>query len=136
MSKASAKGAPSGAERRKTRRRPILDTFSLFVVVPKKGVHRLPVHDLSDEGMGFDFDIEGESAADFPVQRGETVDVLLYLNQSLYLPLSVRVVRVEDKGEIRKVGAEFTEKSGPAFQGYAAFLAMLDAVAEAGHIEG
>jgi hypothetical protein len=123
-----------GAERRKTKRRPVLDTFSLFVVVPKKGMHRLQVHDLSEGGLGFDLDIDGENFDEFPAKVGEQIEVHLYLNQSLYLPLAAQIARVEDTKTVRRVGAEIVEKGSPSAKAFAAFLQMLDVVTEAGQI--
>jgi hypothetical protein len=133
MSKASAN--PKASERRRSNRRPILDTFSLFAVVPKKGVHRLPVHDLSEQGIAFDLDIEGEAHEQFPIAIGEKIELLLYLNQSLYLPLSGKVMRVDDKSEVRKIGAELSDTGSASFKGYAAFLQLLEVLAESGQID-
>lgn len=121
-------------ERRRSRRRPILDTFSLFVVVPKKGVHRLQIHDVSDQGIGFDLDIDGESAADFPINAKENLDVQLYLNQSLYLNLKIQVARIEEGGAVRKIGAEFTERTSVSYKAFASFLQVLDLLSEAAQI--
>lgn len=122
-------------ERRGARRRPILDSFSCFVVVPKKGPHRLTVYDLSDTGVGFDFDIEGENAADFPVKAGETHELHFYLNQSLYVPLTIRVMRMDDSKVIRRIGAEFVTsgnaRSASGVNAVLAFLRMIDEISEA-----
>jgi hypothetical protein len=123
-----------GAERRRFKRRPILDTFSLFVVVPKKGMHRLQVHDLSDSGIGFDLDIDGENFDEFPVKAGEKLTVHLYLNQSLYLPIEVQVARIEDSKTVRRIGAEVIDRSSASFKAFSSFLQMLDLVTEAGQI--
>jgi hypothetical protein len=122
----------SGIERRRARRRPILDTFSMFCVVPKKGVYRLPVHDVSDHGIGFDLDMEGEEGQQLAVKLGEPLEVHFYLNQSLFLPLSVRVARI-DEGKIRRIGAEL-DTQAPAHAGFAAFLKMLDAIVDVAQI--
>lgn len=127
---------PKADERRRSRRRPILDTFSLFVVVPKKGVHRLQVHDLSDLGIGFDLDIDGESFDEFPINPKEKLTVQLYLNQSLYLNLDVQVMRIEDSSGVRRVGAEFTDRTSPSHKAFAAFLQMLDLLSETAQISG
>jgi hypothetical protein len=144
MTKASppsnAPGGPSH-ERRRSKRREILSTFSLFVVVPRKGPHRLTVHDLSEDGIGFDLDIEEEadtsSGDGLPAKlQNSKLDVHLYLNQSFYLPLRASIKRVEDrKKTIRRLGAEFTERQDPAYRGLIAFIAMLDAVSEPGVIK-
>jgi hypothetical protein len=135
MNKSSAKGrAPEGAERRRSKRMDILSTFSLYVVVPRKGPHRLPVHDLSDRGIGFDFDIEEEDGANFfPVELGRELELHLYLNQSLYIPLKIVTRRLQEtKRGVRLVGAEFPERHLPSHMALLAFLDMLEAVSEAG----
>lgn len=124
-----------GADRRRARRRPILESFSLFIVVPKKGVHRLSVHDLSEVGMGFDLDTEGESVADFPLKTGDLIEVRFYLNQSLYLPLALEVARVDERAGVRKVGAAFKDPKDPSYQGYLAFLKMLDGIVDLVRLE-
>lgn len=121
----------TGKNRRGARRRPILDSFSFFVVIPRKGDHRLKVYDVSDSGMGFDFDIEGESPEAFPVKSGEILDLNFYLNQSLYLPLAVKVIRVDDSRVIRRIGSEFRESQGHGYKALLSFLQMIDDVSEA-----
>jgi len=120
----------SGIDRRGSRRRPILESFSFFVVVPKKGFHRLRVVDLSDTGVGFDYDIVGEMKEAFPVKAGETFELQFYLNQTLFLPMNVKVARIDDSKVLRRVGAEFTATGTPEHQGLLAVLDMIDKVSE------
>lgn len=119
-----------GIDRRKARRRPILDSFSFYVVVPKKGYHRLRVADLSDSGVGFDFDIAGESPDDFPVKHGEEFELHFYLNQTLFLPMQVMVARIDDSKAIRRIGAEFKNRGSSEYQGIMAILEMIDRLSE------
>jgi hypothetical protein len=138
MSKGSAKEAKSGkdgAERRRSRRQPVLDTFSLFVVVPKKGIHRLPIHDVSLEGIGFDLDMEGESPSDFPVKQGETVELRIYLNQSLFLTLNTKIARLVEKNLVRRVGGEFVDRSGKSFKAFQSFMKMLEDIVDSAQID-
>jgi hypothetical protein len=128
----------SGAERRQAKRRPVIESFSLFLVVPSKGVHRLRVHDVSEIGIGFDLDLDGESFEEFPVQKGQRIEIQLYLNQSLSLPLSVTVARVQADGTIRRIGAQFEKEAsenGQGFRAYRAFVDMIDALAEVAEIQ-
>ena len=124
----------TGVERRKAKRRPILESFSLFVVVPGKGDYRLPLHDLSELGIGFDLDMEGEDPAAFPIKPSEHIDVLLYLNQTLSIPLTVKVARIVDEGGYRKIGAEFLEKNGKSHQALLSFVKVIDELAEIGRV--
>lgn len=120
----------TGIDRRGSRRRPILESFSFFVVVPKKGFHRLRVVDLSDTGVGFDYDIVGEMKEAFPVKVGEVFELQFYLNQTLYLPMNVKVARIDDSKVLRRIGAEFTVTGTPEHQGLLAVLDMIDKVSE------
>lgn len=120
----------TGIDRRGSRRRPILESFSFFVVVPKKGFHRLRVVDLSDTGVGFDYDIVGEMKEAFPVKTGETFELQFYLNQTLYFPMNVKVARIDDSKVLRRIGAEFTATGTPEHQGLLAVLDMIDKVSE------
>jgi len=125
----------SPAERRRTQRRTLLETFSFFAMVPKKGPHRLTVHDLSEEGIGFDLDIEGEAAAEFPISQGEVFELRLYLNQALYLPLLIEVRRIEEKNQIRRIGAAFSEKDSPGHKACLCLIQMLDRIGDIAKID-
>lgn len=118
-------------ERRRAERRPVLDTFAVFVVIPKKGMCRLKIHDMSELGLGFNLDVLREAHDDFSVRVGHSLDLRFYINQSLFLPLSVRVVRVDIQDGMHRVGAEFSEKNSPAYQAFLSFLQMLDRILEA-----
>lgn len=117
-------------ERRRSRRRPVLSTFSIFIVIPKKGIHRLMVHDISELGMGFDLDIEGEPAGDYPAQIGDTVDFRFYLNSTLFIPLSIQITRLEETSLKRRVGAEFKDLSSPNYNAFLNFLQLLDKIVD------
>ena len=131
------KGKPGfdGEDRRKSARRPILESFGFFVAVPAKGYHRLPVHDVSEHGVGFDLDVEGTGDEGFPLKEGEALEIHLYLNQSLYIPLTVKAVRIsksDKKG--RSIGAEFQKLSGASMRALQALVKMLDSLSEIGKI--
>jgi hypothetical protein len=129
-SKSVSETEKEGIDRRGSRRRPILESFSFFVVVPKKGFHRLRVVDVSESGVGFDYDIVGEMKEAFPVKHGETFELQFYLNQTLFLPMHVKVMRIDDSKVIRRVGAEFTTTGTPEYQGLCAVLDMIDRLSE------
>jgi hypothetical protein len=126
-------------ERRRSKRRTLLDTFSFFVVVPKKGIHRLPVHDLSEGGIRFDLDLDEESPADFPVEKGEILDLRFYFNQALYLPLRIRVARIIEKdiekNRVREIGAEFCETGTAGQKACTNFLQMLDQILDLAQLD-
>lgn len=130
-------GKEDGAERRRATRMAILDTFSLFAVVPEKGPHRLRLNDISDAGVGFDLDIEEENGLEtFQIKPGDSLEIHLYVNQSLYVPLSVEVKRVTRKGGIRCLGAEFLSRGSQSYIALLAFLDLLDALSETAKVAG
>ena len=122
-------------ERRKHPRRPILETFLLGVVIPLKGPHRLSLTDLSEGGMGFDADIEGEPHSLYPIRIGDTIQAELYLNQSLYVPLQIKVMRLTQENGIRKLGVEYLERSSPGVKAVQSFLKVLDQLTEVGKVK-
>lgn len=122
-------------ERRKAKRRPILEAFAFFVVVPKKGLMKLKVVDVSESGVGFDYDVGGESFSAFPVEKGEMLELNFYLNQALSIPLRVRVMRIEDIHGVRRVGAEFVGTGLAPHRGLLAILDMIDRIVEVVQIE-
>lgn len=117
-------------ERRKHKRRPILATFSLSLVVPRKGPNRLEILDVSDSGVGFWVDEQGESPEHFPLKAGELIEADFFLNQRLSIPLSLEVIRVQRESDRRFIGAEFATKDPASYEAYIAFLKLIDRLAE------
>ncbi|MBL7715615.1 MAG: PilZ domain-containing protein [Bdellovibrionales bacterium] len=107
----------------------MVESFSFFVSVPKKGGYKLKVHDLSEIGIGFDLDIPGEGAS-VPVKEGDTWEVHFYLNQTLYLPLTVKIARLLDREGVRYAGAEFPDRSTAPYHAIESLLKMLDQLAD------
>jgi len=62
------------------------------------------------------------------------LEIQFYLNQSLYLPLAIKVMRLETKEGLRQIGGEIIQAQSPAYKGYTSFLAMLDALSEVARI--
>lgn len=119
-----------GPERRKNPRLPIIESFSFFVSVPQKGPQRLKVHDMSSEGIGFDWNVEGEDPDTFSVKEGEKISVELYLNQSLYISVQTEIARIIRKGSTLLIGAEIKSKS----QSYSDLLALVHSLEKEGHL--
>jgi hypothetical protein len=121
------------SERRKSRRRPILDSFSVFIVVPERAPHRLSVKEVSDLGICFQLDPDSVAGAQLlDVRSGDTLDISLYLNQSLHLPLRIQVVRIyqeRDDGP-RLAGASILDLNSSGYKAFASFIQLIDALAE------
>lgn len=117
-----------GKERRTSDRRPLVEKFAFFVVVPQKGVHRLPIHNLSEGGLAFDLDLEGEALSDFVLQKGEALDVHFYLNPSLFIPLGVRVAWIQEEETKRTIGVQISKTQTKGYRAFIAFIQVLDEI--------
>jgi hypothetical protein len=116
-------------ERRKSKRREILENFSFYIQVPKLGPARHRVNNLSEFGVGF---IVESLGGIFTLKIDEIVDLNLYLNQSLYLPLKIQVTRQIDQVETQQVGAVFLDTKSNEYQTYLSLVKFLDQLSEFG----
>lgn len=116
-------------ERRRARRRPILDTFLISAQLPALGPYRLEVEDLSEVGIGLRIEEQVLREVGTPSPRsGESLELKLYLNTSLFIPLRIRVARVLPRDQERQllVGGDFEGSSDGAVHAVRSFLGVLD----------
>ncbi len=73
-------------ERRKVRRTMLSEFIGAHVVIPDRGLQKVVIYDISDDGIAFDV---GASDGTFAI--GDEVVVRVYLNQQTYFPFVVRV---------------------------------------------
>ncbi len=118
----------SGIERRRAKRRAILDTFSFFSTLSNSIHHRTRVHDVSDLGVAFDFDADFPLGESFLPKVGDHLTIQLHLNPSLSIPLNIKVVRIDKQSTCTRFGAEFTDPSGSFYVAFKAFLAFIDSL--------
>jgi hypothetical protein len=116
----------STSEKRKAKRREILDRFSFSVCIPKLGYSRHKVKDISELGIGFELETLGE----FKLSKGETCELHFYLNQSLFLPLQIEVVRQIDHDATQEVGAVFTVQTSNAQTIFNTLVKLVDQLGE------
>ena len=64
-------------EKRKSKRREILEYFSFYACVPKIGYTRLKVNNVSETGIGFTIETFGE----IKLAKDDQCDLQFYLNQ-------------------------------------------------------
>ncbi len=95
-------------ERRQVKRTILSEFMSSMVVIPEKGLMKVIIHDISDEGLSFDVEKEnGQFVID------EEISLRVYLNQKAYFPVQVIVKHttvIEDENVIRH-GAEFYKEA-------------------------
>lgn len=93
-------------ERRQVRRTILSEFIGAMAVVPRKGLLKVNMYDISENGMGFDVDLK---AGHFMV--GEEVAMRVYLNQQTYFPFVVKIQNVRAVGdeEVFRHGAHFVK---------------------------
>ena len=81
-------------ERRKVRRTLLSEFISAFVLVPRKGLLKVILADISVDGAAIDVDVD---AGHFAV--GEEVAMRVYLNHETYFPFVVKVQNLRGRPE-------------------------------------
>lgn len=76
-------------ERREVKRTILSEFIGAFIVVPQRGLQRVSIYDISDNGIAFDLDLgSGQLAA------GEEIAMRVYLNNQTYFPFVAKVANV------------------------------------------
>lgn len=91
-------------ERRKVRRTILTEFISAHVVIPERGLQKVSLYDISEDGIAFDLDI---SAGKF--MPGDEVGFRLYMNQHVFFPFVISVTNV------RPVPEEGVNRHGGTF---------------------
>jgi hypothetical protein len=93
-------------ERRKVRRTILSEFVGAHIVVPERGLQKVVVYDISEDGIAFDVEL---GAGKF--QQGEEVGFRVYLNQQTYFPFTVKVANVRSIPEegVSRHGAMFVK---------------------------
>lgn len=91
-------------DRREVKRTILTEFVGAFVVLPEKGLMKVALYDISENGLAFDLDmLEGA------FQNGDEVAMRVYLNHTTYFPFTISVSNgrvIEDEGVVRH-GANF-----------------------------
>ena len=96
------------SERRQVRRTILREFLSAFVLVPRRGLLKIDLYDISENGLSFDTDRAGGQYA-----VGEEIAMRVYLAQDTYFPFTVKIANVrviEDEGTFRH-GVIFQKES-------------------------
>lgn len=93
-------------DRRNVKRTILTEFVGAFTVLPEKGLMKVSLYDISDNGLAFDLPLEGGGFT-----QGEEVAMRVYLNHSTYFPFTINISNVraiEDEGVVRH-GATFVK---------------------------
>ena len=123
-----------GPERRRSKRIPVLESFSVAAVLPGRGDLRLPLEDISEVGIGIRISQDLLEHPGLVLTAGSQIDLQLYLNQSLFLPLKVRVVRSSQKNDETHIGMDFIAGRPDAIAAVSHFVKMVDILSQVGTV--
>ncbi len=94
------------SDRRLVKRTILTEFVGAFVVVPEKGLLRVALYDISEDGVAFDLEpTDGQFA------KGDEIAMRVYMNHSTYFPFTIKVSNsrvYQDEGVIRH-GANFVK---------------------------
>lgn len=95
-------------ERRQVKRTILSEFIGAMALVPRKGLLKVMLHDISENGMAFDIESE---AGHFAI--GEEVAMRVYLNQQTYFPFVVTIqnIRAMSDEPVFRHGANFVKGS-------------------------
>lgn len=81
-------------ERRKVRRTLLTEFISVFMLVPRKGLLKVTLTDISADGAAIDVDVDNGH-----FQVGEEVAMRVYLNHQTYFPFVVKIQNIRGRPE-------------------------------------
>ena len=93
-------------ERRNVKRTILTEFVGAFLVLPDKGLVKVALYDISENGLAFDLDmLEGA------FQEGDEVAMRVYLNHTTYFPFTICVSngRVFEEEGVCRHGANFVK---------------------------
>lgn len=93
-------------DRREVKRTILTQFIGAFAVLPEKGLLKVSLYDISENGLAFESDMMDGSFVD-----GEEVAMRVYLNHTTYFPFTVCISNcrvIEENGTIRH-GANFVK---------------------------
>lgn len=122
-------------ERRRSTRIKLLETFNIFISIPKKGFFKLEAQDISETGIKFDLDIENEPSSIFPAQIRDIIEFRIYINSNLFIPTKAKLVRIEERLEGRRIGAEFQDQHSLEHQAILTFIHFLNDIQKVARID-
>ena len=93
------------SERRRVRRTILSEFLSAFVLVPRRGLMKVNLYDISENGLAFETDLE---AGRF--QAGEELAMRVYLSNDTYFAFTI------DVANVREIGDESTYRHGAVFR--------------------
>lgn len=95
-----------GEERRQVRRTILTEFVGAYIVVPERGLQRVALYDISDNGLSFDLELDQGAC-----RVGEELAMRVYLNQQTYFGFIAKVsnARTIDEESVHRHGVSFVK---------------------------
>lgn len=120
------------SERRQVKRTILSEFIGAFILVPEKGLQRVAIYDISENGIAFDLDLTGGG-----LREGEEVAMRVYLNQFTYFPFVVSIanVRALPEENVTRHGCGFVKDTPnqDALQHFVKFIETVSASLRTDH---
>lgn len=96
------------SERREVKRTILSEFVGGFILVPEKGLQKVAIYDISENGIAFDLDLGSGG-----MKESEEVAMRVYLNQYTYFPFVVSVANVRALPEegVTRHGCNFLKET-------------------------
>ena len=93
-------------ERRRVKRTILTEFVGACLVIPQRGLVKVALHDISDNGVSFDLEAQFGQ-----LMVGDEVAMRVYLNNKTYFPFTVRVTNARDmeREPVYRHGASFVK---------------------------
>jgi hypothetical protein len=93
-------------ERRQVRRTILTEFVGAFIVVPERGLQKVALYDISENGLGFDLELEHGG-----LKIGEEIAMRVYLNHQTYFPFIAKIsnARMIEEENVHRHGVRFVK---------------------------
>lgn len=93
-------------ERRKVKRTILTEFLGAMTVIPQRGLQKVSLYDLSDDGLAFDMD-----STVIRYQVGDEIAMRVYMNRVTYFPFIVKILNARDIPEegVSRYGVSFAK---------------------------
>jgi len=103
-------------------RRDILETFKVFMIMPHLGQQKIPITDVSNDGLAF------IPSPGITFSEGIECELYFYLNLNIRIPLKIKIVHIYEEFSSLKVGCEIMDKNSSAYDAYEKFISLLNSL--------
>lgn len=103
-------------EQRDKKRKEMLKNFQVFITMPHIGNDEFYLRDISHNGLSF------YSEPTFTFKENGDINIYLYINRNIKIPLLIKIINVIHDGDGYKVGCLINKEKSKKFISYNHFV--------------